>query len=477
MRCQVFAVFAACFTACVNAADIEYTLRQATCDSRPCLHVELTFANDRQTSTRLRLPSDYAGSTGAALAVRELRASGKRPIELKRADNGQVQLDAEVNERVVVNYSLLSGVDESSGSKLSGVYLPLIEQKRTRLLGYTALLIPMLPQRAGRTVSLTFLDDHGEPVFVRSNLGPAGTRIDIPWSANTMGASVMFAGDYVVHTHELGSDAGASGAALVVSGDEPACRDFSVMARSIASVKQAIDTYWGAASGTQLVYFGEIAGGGRSMKGSAFGNVFLTFATAGQAGSDLSYLWMHELNHAWLPQRMLRPGGRRETQLFWFTEGFTEYVTHWMLQESGIRGDGSLLEALLEARRRLDEIASPEPYAALDQRFHRDMAAYKQVYDRGLLLAALWDTEIQRTSGGKRSLKDALRGLTADAGERDSLDVKAIEKVMVAAGVADAAGDIDRYVYQGRVPSAAALEPFRNGPRSARVSHAGFRSQ
>jgi len=276
----------------------------------------------------------------------------------------------------------------------------------------------------------------------------------------------MFAGDFVAHTTDhIGTGAGAAGVTLLVSGNEPACRDFDAMARSIAVVKQAIDGYWGSTSDTQLIYFGEITDSRSSMKGSAFGNVFLTFATASRAGSELIDLWMHELNHAWLPQRMLSPGGRREKEFFWFTEGFTEYVTHWLLQESGIRGKGSLSEALLQARQRLSEIVFPEPYAALDERFHKDLSAFRQVYDRGLLLAALWDIEIQQKSDGTRSLRDVLRGLITDGGERVSLDVKVIEQVMGAGGVADAAGDIDRFVNQGRVPPATALGRYRTVTR------------
>lgn len=465
-RRYLIATAAACFAVFANSADIEYTLRQATCDSKPCLRIELTFANDRLTTTALRLPSDYAGSTGAVSAVRELRASGKQPIELKPADSGLVRLDTEVNERVTVNYLLLSGADQLSGLKLSTTYLPVIEPKRARLLGYTALVIPLLPQRTGRTASLRFLDARGEPMFVRTNLGPPGERIEFHWSAAAIGASVMFAGDYVAHmTDHIGTGAGAAGVTLLVSGNEPACRDFDAMARSIAVVKQAIDGYWGSTSDTQLIYFGEITDSRSSMKGSAFGNVFLTFATASRAGSELIDLWMHELNHAWLPQRMLSPGGRREKEFFWFTEGFTEYVTHWLLQESGIRGKGSLSEALLQARQRLSEIAFPEPYAALDERFHKDLSAFRQVYDRGLLLAALWDIEIQQKSDGTRSLRDVLRGLITDGGERVSLDVKVIEQVMGAGGVADAAGDIDRFVNQGRVPPATALGRYRTVTR------------
>ena len=58
-----------------------------------------------------------------------------------------------------------------------------------------------------------------------------------------------------------------------------------------------------------------------------------------------------------------------------------------------------------------------------------------------------------------------LRGLITDGGERVSLDVKVIEQVMGAGGVADAAGDIDRFVNQGRVPPATALGRYRTGTR------------
>jgi hypothetical protein len=311
---------------------------------------------------------------------------------------------AKTGERVTLRYALYPPDARDAGSMLASVYLPAIDKARARLLGWTAFVIPMLPTSAARRASMSFLAADGAALTAYSNLGDLGSVVEFAWHPMTIGTSVVLMGDYAGHVPVAeGSSQSSKRATLVVSGDEPSRRDFKVLAQDLFAVHGAIARYWGAAdTDAPLVYFGEIRDSSSSLKGSAFGTAFLTFATADRPQEGLKRLWMHELNHAWLPRKMLRKHGQRAADLFWFTEGFTEYVTHRLLEDDGFMPSGHLARELREAQRRLAAVVTPLPYSSLVQRFHSDHVAQKQVYDRGFLLAAVWDAEIRRASAGGR---------------------------------------------------------------------------
>ncbi len=435
------------------AADVDYVVQQARCAAKPCLHISVSFTSSGDGETLVRLPGDYAGSVGAELGVRELRAIGTASIV--RAGSGDIKVAAKTGDRVTLHYALTPPETRDASSMLAGVYLPAIDTARARLLGWTAFVIPMLSPSTTRTASMTFRAADGAALTAYSNLGALGSVVEFAWHPMTIGTSVVLLGDYVSHAPSLGGGTRDSNrATLVVSGNEPARRDFKALAQDLMAVHGAIAQYWGSAStDVPLVYFGEIRDSSSSLKGSAFGAAFLTFATADRPRDGLTYLWMHELNHAWLPRKMLRQYGRRGADLYWFSEGFTEYVTHCLLEDGGFRAPGHLARELREAQKRLAAVTTPQPYLTLVQRFHSDQAAYKQVYDRGFLLAAVWDAEIRRGSAGVRSLRDALRSLVSDGAEnRTVLDASTLEPVMTRAGVANFSQDVRRYVDQGNVP-------------------------
>lgn len=437
-----------------RAADVDYVVQQASCAEKPCLHVTLSFVSAPDGITRLRLPGDYAGSSGAASALKVLQATSP-DTSLTPIIDGEVKVRAKAGERVTVRYELHRVGTLDAGATLSGAYLPLIERERARVLGWTALAIPMLPSRAAQTASMSFLSATGSPLSAYTNLGATGTRVEFAWHPMTIGTSIVLLGDYAKHSPGKRTVADSPmSPTLIVAGNAPPGRDFKALADDLVAVHRAIAGYWGdAGTGAPLVYFGEIRDAASSLKGSAFGSAFLTFATPDRPRDDLLYLWMHELNHAWLPGKMLRQYGRRGPDLYWFSEGFTEFVTHWLLEDSGIKPAGHLLRELTKAQQRLAVIAAPERYAILLQRFHRDAAANRQIYDRGFLLAARWDQQITCQSGGTRSLRDALRSLlTGDADSRAALDVQTIEPMLTKAGVVSFARDIDRYADHGEAP-------------------------
>lgn len=457
------------------AADIDYVIQQANCEAKPCLHVTLSFVSAPDGVTRLRLPGDYAGTSGAASRLSALRTDGRSAL-LIPAIGGEAKVLATAGERVTVQYELHGAKPSDAVVSLSDVYLPFIETDRARLLGWTALVIPMLSSRAARTVSMTFLSSTGAPLSAYSNMGAVASRVEVAWHPTTIGTSIILLGNYVSHLPRERRVMGQTTPAdLVVAGNEPSARDFRALADDLTTVYSAITKFWGDhASEAPLVYFGEVRDTRSSLKGAAFGSAFLTFATPDRTRDDLLYLWMHELNHAWLPQKMYRKYGGRATGLYWFSEGFTEFVTHRLFEDSGIKPAGHLFRELAKARQRLAVATLPERYESLLSRFHSDAAANRQVYDRGLLLAARWDAQIRCQSGDSRSLRDALQSLlVVEERGQTALDVQAIELALTQAGVGDFSGDLERFVEQGEVPR---VEDLRTLPcRKLRPESAGAR--
>lgn len=461
LRCALVAWVSVLVAASAQAADIDYTLQFARCDDTPCLHVTLTFVAASDEPTRLRLPTDYAGSTGAATRLRGIRATNGHGANLlqpkdetairRQAEGAEVELQAKRGERIHVSYHLLSGTAEETSVSLSEVYLPAISSVRARLLGWTSLAIPLVPARLAPTASLRFLAANGLPVTTRTNLGAAGPSVDFPWHPTALGASIVLMGDFAAIGETKINASDATTQPVLVVQNELSGRDFRQAADDLSRIEATSRRFWGtpAESPPRLVFFGELADRRSSLQGAAFGSAFMTFATSDRTRDGLNYLWMHELQHGWLPHKMVRLNGRRGADLQWFTEGFTEYVTHALMEEAGLRPAGHLNQELAAATERLAAVQSPEPYAALVARFHRDPSTQRPIYDRGFVLASRWDREIRCRSGGQKGLRDVLRGLLVAADQRAVLEQPVVERQFANAGVARPGDDVERFVARG----------------------------
>jgi predicted metalloprotease with PDZ domain len=109
--------------------------------------------------------------------------------------------------------------------------------------------------------------------------------------------------------------------------------------------------------------------------------------------------------------------GDQEPADYWFSEGFTDYYARNLLLRSGefsprdFAGDWN--DALLAYA---NSPARTAPNARIVEGFWKDGAVEKLPYQRGAILAAIWNRQLLEKSKGRANLDDVVHAMQRDAG-------------------------------------------------------------
>ncbi len=279
-------------------------------------------------------------------------------------------------------------------------------------------------------------------------------------------------------------------------------RDYRVLSRTIdgAPVTVAYPTALAATADQVLERAGKVASAERRFWRSPPSPIFIgmvqlkddgDFSGRGLTGGYLLDMgsaiapdvWLrviaHENLHSWISRSI---GGfpEQDSNLeAWLNEGFTEAYTARILLESGQwTPEQFVADWNLSLARYGTSPVRTEPNSRILADRTRDFDVNKLPYDRGRLLAVLWDRRFRHATKGRAGLDEVLRAQMAQAtqDERAGLHRSADQLFPVLArrvAHTDLAGDLARLVDRGE---ALELPPGAFGPcvRLARVTQPAF---
>jgi predicted metalloprotease with PDZ domain len=163
----------------------------------------------------------------------------------------------------------------------------------------------------------------------------------------------------------------------------------------------------------------------------------------------------HEHTHAWIPTRVGRaPNGRAQVGQYWLSEGFTDFFGDRAILRSGVWSTETYVAALNRALERYGTSpARNAPNSEILEKAFRDPAFTQLPYDRGRLLAFVWDRRIAQATGGRKRLDDVAftmrdRFLAAPAGARPTTVENLVRSYRDLSGL-DLGDDIVRYAERG----------------------------
>jgi hypothetical protein len=119
---------------------------------------------------------------------------------------------------------------------------------------------------------------------------------------------------------------------------------------------------------------------------------------------QLGVIFTHELLHLWVPN-----GLRLEGDYDWFFEGFTLYTALQTALKLKIISFNEYLNTL--ARVYDSYLSHPDDLSLIEASERRWTTPGSLVYDKGMLVAFLYDLKIRKESGGKTTLADRYREL------------------------------------------------------------------
>lgn len=193
--------------------------------------------------------------------------------------------------------------------------------------------------------------------------------------------------------------------------------------------------------------------GGTSNGGTAVRNAFAMHVSADFTipGEGFDFLVGHEHLHTWVPGRIGSLGGsQEEARHYWFSEGFTNFLTHRLLVRSGLWSIERYVTALNDViASLLTSKAAALSNAEVAKAFWSDEEAQKIPYLRGELLALHWNARLASRTGAP-TLDGVLRSLQSkDVGNALAADRLA---AALAPHIPAWKQDLERAVIQGSPP-------------------------
>ncbi len=416
-----------------KAPDLQYRLRLEG-ESPAALWVDVHCQGTAAGRTQLHLATGWDSGAEAGSTMADLQASGarRRPLEVRRLQSDEVEVEHAPLERICVAYRLTERWPAARGTEepeQRAFYLPLWQAGLFHSLGDGLFLRPRhLEDDAAHSIEFAWegFEERGyEPVcsFGRGS-GPFGVERDLESAVHTL--FLASAG------RQAGREGGREGGrARVLELDLPGGKlalwihgehwpfsdaEFAELARRVVlPTRNFFDDHQWPFYLISLLEIGRADAQRHSLGGTGLTQSFALFMHAGTplegppgSGFSVAQLLFHEHFHNWngMTLRLAQP----EQQLYWLSEGWTNFYTRRLMLRGGFTSSAEYAADLSRTWERY----LANPYRNADAaRVEADFWNVREIgelpYQRGDLLAVWLDAQIRAASQGARDLDDLLR--------------------------------------------------------------------
>jgi len=368
------------------------------------LAVEMRLRGDADGQTYIRLPDSWSGVSDLHRAVHDLKAEGGR---LQRVSDAEVKLIHAPNAPVSLSYRIRQDFRGELTAGQGPPFRAVVRPDRFTALGWA--------------------------VFGEVS-GPIGRPVEFRWGQAPEGWTVASDLDHTTRLTNTGElldsvlvggqgmrmiERPAAGGRLRVAVHGEWKFTPQELAQLLVRITEASAGFWGDEGEDFFVAVTPLKapGGGSAQYGVGLGDAFSLWTTDDADAASLRHIVAHEHQHVWFPTRV---GGVRtgpdEPLDYWLSEGFTDFYTLRLLLRSGLWS----LEEFVEDYNRILRAYGSSPVKTAPNRivaagFWEDPAVADLPYQRGLVLAALWDDRLRRETKGARDLDDVILAMKARA--------------------------------------------------------------
>jgi predicted metalloprotease with PDZ domain len=399
MRSIIQAIAAGCaalFCASATAPErIEYTLTPVLENGElTAVQYDLYFRGEADGESTLRLPDSWGGQNELWKGIAELTVSN---ATMRNGETpSQRVLTYRPNARIHVRYRVIQDWEGAPRAELGNSYRPAIQPGYFHLIGEASMVTP------GEA-------DGDSPVRFRvrnlprgwafaSDLEHDGLKLIDVWS------SVTVAGDFRVLRDP------ATNVRLAIRG-QWTFSDADFM-REASTIIGGHREFWGDPASPYLVTVLQLAGPENwiSVGGTGLNDAFAFFATPNGQAATITRTLAHESLHTWVPAQI---GGmpQPEAEDYWLSEGFTDFYTSRMLIREGVWTPQQYAADLNDMLRAYAQSSvRTEPNSRVVTDFWNDQDVQKLPYQRGRLLALVWDGRLRANGGGFDQVVRDMRG-------------------------------------------------------------------
>jgi predicted metalloprotease with PDZ domain len=369
------------------------------------LAVDVRLKGDEDGVTYMRLPDRWSGAEELYRAVHDVKASGAR---LRRVSNSELELTHAPGAAIEVSYKVKQDFPGDLTAGNGPPFRAVVRSDRFTVLGWA-----LFAEVAGPVGRPTEFHWGQTPAgwTVASDLDHAGTVHD---TGDLLDSVLVGGSDLRIVTTE------AAGGRIRVAMHGQWKFTPEQMSSLIDRIAVAASDFWGDKGQEFFVAVTPMAspgGQGSAQYGVGLGDAFSLWSTTEVDEPALRHIVTHEHEHVWFPTRVggVRTG-RDEPLDYWLSEGFTDFYTLRILLRSGL---WTPEEFVADYNRILRDYANSPviaaPNAVIPAGFWEDPAVADLPYQRGLLLATLWDDRLRRSSHGRRDLDDVVLAMRDEA--------------------------------------------------------------
>jgi predicted metalloprotease with PDZ domain len=423
----------------------------------PRFEASVSFEASARTATRVRLASEWGGVTDFHRGIQRLRVEGEGASIAQDDAPNRWLVKHPPGGRVTVRYDIVNGmpnVDSASGMDHRDFYRNTLGATRFQVFGHAMLVLPEHLSDV-EPVAACFEVSGLDPKWTFASSEVAGHRDGkASWrvveSPLHLRSSLMLGGDYRLHRREI------AGRPLWVAMRGTWRFDDARFVDATTLVVQSHRRFWGDLDFPHYLISlspNQVPSG--STGGTAVRNAFAMHASNDFAvpGAAFETILAHEHLHAWVPRR-LGTTGKGEAARYWFSEGFTDYLTHRLLLATGIWTLEDYAAAMNDILRRyLGSPAVAYPNARVAEEFWTHRSTGRIPYQRGELFALHLARRLEPTGttldGVLRSLLLSREAMPREGGAMEDLAVNRL-RAAVRQRVADIDADFEAFIEAGK---------------------------
>lgn len=393
-RLAALIAIAVALASCAARADdlrtIRFTLMPQTADGKLVdLDITLRFHADASGETRLRLPSHHADARELWRNVHDLKVDGATAVETPSPDVRLIH--SRPHAALTVSYRIVSPWDHDYRMEDGGPYQPMVRPNWFYSVGEALFATP---DEVDDT-PVTFAWAGALPGFALASTLEAGhlTLKDVSDSVSMGGRDVRILR--------------AGQTRLAIRGRYPFTDEAALdAARKLLVGERA---FWGDPDTPFLVAIAPEttpSPSSSSMTGDGRQHGFSLAMTENVTLTMVLPVLAHEEFHTWNAGQLGGPlPDPQEARGYWFSEGFTDFYAWRLALRAGVfspQDFANQVNATLLAYDSSPVRTAPNARIAAD--FWHDADVRRLPYQRGALLAAVWDAQLRARSGGRDNL-------------------------------------------------------------------------
>ncbi len=427
---------------------VRYTLAtELAGDAITALRVQVRFRADLSGTTDIGWSDGWAGERKLWQWARDFKVTGATAVETN--GDGHWRITAAPGAELMATYRIVSAYDHDPTVEDSDQPRPVIRPRWFYAVGNALFAYPSKHEDAPATFDWSSATGIGFASDLE-HLAGRTRKASRPGTVADVLESIVIGG------RDLRTFPAREGSAVrvaTVGHYSFSPEQLDALARQVIGIERA---FWRADGRAPfLVTAAPIVGSPTAMSfgGTGRGDAFALWIDQRAPLDRMKWLLAHEYFHTWNSALLGTMPDDRESRPshYWFSEGFTDYYARALMVRAGVMSPAAFVaqwnEMLAAYAGSSARTMSGRQAAAA---FWNDDAAQKLPYQRGALLAAMWNARLLTASRGTANL-DAILHAQIAAARSSKAGATTLFRSLAARQGLDIGADEDRYLAKGEM--------------------------